>query len=244
MRKKILIVNDDGIASEGLRKLAEAAARFGPVWVAAPTEQCSAMSQRITVFDKITVAPYPFPAPVEAAWAVGGTPADCVKAALNYLLPERPDLVISGINNGYNTGFDIAYSGTVGAAMEALMQGIPAMAFSNGYNGSFETTDAYLPLLLEDLIQDPPPENGIWNVNFPGIPLEECQGIQRDCAIAPLQLYGDFFRREELEDGAFTLHNQAILAVAKDAPEGTDVRAVLSGYVSVGTVRCSVLTGR
>ena len=241
MFKKILIVNDDGIQSEGLKKLAEAALRYGRVWTVAPTDQCSAMSQKISVFEKITVTPSAFPVPVESAWAVCGTPADCVKAALSGLLPERPDIVLSGINNGYNAGFDIAYSGTVGAAMEALMQGIPAIAFSNGYNGSFGSADAYLPLLLEDLILAPPSGNEIWNVNFPGIPLEECRGILTDCSIAPLQLYRDGFLREELTDGAFTLHNRGIQTMAEEAPEGTDIHAVLNGYVSIGTVRCSVL---
>ena len=125
MVKRILIVNDDGIEAEGLRKLAEAAVRVGQVWLAAPSNQCSAMSQKISVFDRISVVPHEYPVPVEAAWSVVGTPVDCVKVALNSLLPIVPDLVISGINNGFNTGFDIAYSGTVGAAMEALMQGIP-----------------------------------------------------------------------------------------------------------------------
>ena len=241
MRKRILIVNDDGIHAEGLRKLAESAVRYGLVWVVAPAEQCSAMSQKISVFNKITIMPYSFPIAVEGAWSVNGTPADCIKVALNSLMPIRPDIVLSGINNGYNAGFDIAYSGTVGAAMEALMQGIPAIAFSNGYHGSFETADTYLPLLLEDLMLTPLPPNEMWNVNFPGIPLDECRGIQTDCEIAPIQLYQDAFLREELENDVFTLHNHGIASTAEEAPEGSDVKAVLSGFVSVGTVRCSVL---
>ncbi len=241
MGKHILIVNDDGIQAEGLIILAKAASCFGTVWVVAPDSQCSAMSQKISVFDKIVVTPYDFPAPVESAWSVKGTPADCVKVALNGLLPERPDIMISGINNGYNTGFDIAYSGTVGAAMEALMQGIPAIAFSNGYNGSFEITEAYLPPLLEDLMFTPLPPNEIWNVNFPGIPLEACCGILIDRKIAPMQLYRDQFEREDLENGSFSLHNHGAYSSAEDAPDGSDVKAVLSGYVSVGKIRCSVL---
>ncbi|MER2235656.1 MAG: 5'/3'-nucleotidase SurE [Candidatus Limivicinus sp.] len=239
--KRILIVNDDGIQAEGLIKLAKAAVRCGLVWVVAPERQCSAMSQRISVFDKIVIRPHIFPVPVEAAWSVNGTPADCVKAALSSLLPVRPDLVLSGVNNGYNTGFDIAYSGTIGAAMEARMQGVPAIAFSNGINGSFETADAYLPPLLEDLIHSPLPPNEIWNVNFPGIALDECQGILTERTIAPVQLYRDAFTREEHENGTFSLHNHGEIVLPEEAPEGSDVRAVLSGYVSVGTIRCSVL---
>ena len=232
MIKRILLVNDDGIQAEGLKKLAEAAVRVGQVWLVAPSSQCSAMSQKISVFDKISVVPQEYPVPVEAAWSVSGTPADCVKVALNSLLPVIPDLVISGINNGFNTGFDIAYSGTVGAAMEALMQGIPAIAFSNSYNGSFETADAYLLPLLEDLMAAPLPPNEIWN---------ECRGIQTDCKIAPLQLYQDSFMLEEWDNRTLTLHNRGIHTVADQAPDGSDVKAVLSGFISVGTIRCSVM---
>ena len=118
---KILIANDDGIRSEGIAKLARAAASFGTVWVAAPEHQCSGMSVRLTISEKsqMAVYRYDFPVPVEAAWSVDGTPADCVKVALNALLPFRPDIVLSGINDGLNAGLDVAYSGTIGAATEA-----------------------------------------------------------------------------------------------------------------------------
>ena len=127
---KILIANDDGIRSEGIAKLARAAASFGTVWVAAPEHQCSGMSVRLTISEKsqMAVYRYDFPVPVEAAWSVDGTPADCVKVALNALLPFRPDIVLSGINDGLNAGLDVAYSGTIGAATEAAMHGVPAIA--------------------------------------------------------------------------------------------------------------------
>ena len=241
MWKNILIVNDDGIEAEGLRRLAETAVRFGRVWVVAPLYQCSGMSQKISIFDKMTVTPYDYPVPVEAAWTVSGTPADCVKVAVNYLLKEKPDFVFSGINDGYNTGFDVAYSATVGAAMEALMKGIPAIAFSNALHGSYETIDAYLPLLMEDLMSAPLPPNEMWNVNFPGIPLEDCRGILTDCEVASVQMYLDLYHREELENGAFTLQNASSHISVDAAPEGSDIRAVLTGYISIGTLHCPVL---
>ena len=90
---KILIANDDGIRSEGIAHLARAAAQFGSVWVAAPERQCSGMSVRLTISEtsEMAVYRYDFPAPVEAAWSVDGTPADCVKVALRALLPEREE---------------------------------------------------------------------------------------------------------------------------------------------------------
>ena len=125
-KRTILIANDDGIGAEGIARLAAAALPFGRVFVAAPDTQCSGMSQKLTIRGELSVTEAPFPVPVEAAWAIGGTPADCVKAAIKALLPVRLDVVLTGINRGYNAGFDIAYSGTVGAALEAVMNGVPA----------------------------------------------------------------------------------------------------------------------
>lgn len=241
MNRNILVVNDDGIRSKGIVRLAEAAARFGHIWIVAPDQQCSGMSQKISIFDPISVTPFDFPVPAEAAWSIGGTPADCVKTAFNFLLHEKPDLVLSGINNGYNTGFDTAYSGTIGAAMEALMKGIPAIAFSNHLDGSYETVDRYLEPLIEELLASPLPPSELWNVNFPGVPLSECRGILRDRRIAPVQLYRDLYTRQDLPDGSFTLRNASLPISPGLVPEDTDVYAVLTGHVSVGTLRCPVL---
>ena len=239
--RNILLVNDDGIAAEGLEILARLAAPFGALWVAAPESQCSAMSQRITIFEDLVIRPAAFPVPVRGAWSVRGTPADCVKAALSCLLPVRPDLVLSGINNGWNTGFDIAYSGTVGAAMEALMQGVPAIALSNAYRGSFAVLERELPGVLEELLRREREQNAIWNVNFPGCEPESFRGVLWDCGVAPTQLYLDRFEPAETGDGTLSLRNRGSLAEVTRAPEGTDVRAVLDGRISVGKVRSMVL---
>ena len=91
---RILVVNDDGITSEGIKRLAQLAARFGEVWVVAPDDQCSAMSQKITVRGNMKVKRVDFPVPAVQAYSVSGTPADCVKVALYHLMPERPDIVL------------------------------------------------------------------------------------------------------------------------------------------------------
>ena len=107
----ILVVNDDSISAPGIALLAKAAMALGDVWVVAPEFQCSAMSQKLTLREPLAVKKVEdFPVDVRAAWQVSGTPVDCVKVALDYFLPEKPDYVFSGINNGYNAGFDIAYS--------------------------------------------------------------------------------------------------------------------------------------
>ena len=154
---KILLVNDDGISSPGIVHLAEMAMQLGEVWVAAPSSQCSAMSQKLTIFQPLEVEEYDFPLPVAGAYSIGGTPADCVKTALKAVLPIRPDVVFSGINIGYNAGFDIAYSGTVAAAIEAVLNGIPAIAFSAQHDGSYDVTDRYILDIARELLAAPRP---------------------------------------------------------------------------------------
>lgn len=185
MNKKtnILIVNDDGIESYGIAKLAAMAANFGDVWVVAPEGQCSGMSQRLTIFSELNVQEREFPATVRAAYSVSGTPADCVKVALKSLLPVWPDYVFSGINAGFNAGYDIAYSGTVGAAMEAVLHDIPAIAFSTQHDGSYEITDKYLMPIAEELMQKSN-AGEIWNVNFPGGQACDFKGIIRGAEAA------------------------------------------------------------
>ena len=240
-RPNILLVNDDGIDSPGIRILAENAARIGDVWVVAPDCQCSAMSQRLTIFDPLTIRTVDFPAGVKAAWSVSGTPADCVKAAVNHLLPIRADLLFSGINDGYNTGFDIAYSGTIGAAMEGIMKGIPAYAFSNCFGEDFSLIERELFPIMQEVLAQPAGPGMIWNVNFPGGGLSGCLGIRRETAVAPTQLYLDRYVFEEQPDGSLLMHNRGVPAPPDLAMEGTDVHAVLNGYISVGRVRCAVL---
>ena len=171
----ILITNDDGIASRGIIKLAKLAKAFGNVTVIAPKRQCSAMSQMITLRCDIKVAKEDFPVEGVKAYSITGTPADCIKVGIAYL-KLKPDYVFSGINNGYNTGFDIAYSGTVAAGMEAVMNGIPAIAFSVEVDGEFDTIDGYLQDITKKLIERQPLTDGIWNVNFPGSFIGELKG--------------------------------------------------------------------
>ena len=153
----ILITNDDGICAQGIAVLTKAASRFGKVTVVAPARQCSAMSHRITLGSPLTLQRVEFPWENVTGYSLSGTPADCVKAALDAILSEKPDVVLSGINHGYNVGFDVVYSGTVGAAMEALMNGIPAIALSQNDVGGFAVAERYLPRCWRSCCLPPPP---------------------------------------------------------------------------------------
>lgn len=237
MNKKtnILIVNDDGIEAYGIAKLAAMAANFGDVWVVAPEGQCSGMSQRLTIFNELNVQEREFPATVRAAYSVSGTPADCVKVALKSLLPVWPDYVFSGINAGFNAGYDIAYSGTVGAAMEAVLHDIPAIAFSTQHDGSYEITDKYLMPIAEELMQKSN-AGEIWNVNFPGGQACDFKGIIRGAEAAQSFFFENDYQKLERE-GKIVFTPFAKLLGPNDAPKGTDVWAVLNGYIAIGRIK-------
>ena len=240
---KILVVNDDSINSPGIALLAKAAMELGDVWVVAPAQQCSAMSQKITISAGMKVEKVEdFPVPVKAAYKVQGTPADCVKVALQYILDERPDYVFSGINDGYNVGYDIAYSGTLGAAFEAVMNGIPAMAFSSTIAAPLHIAEQYLAPIARELVEAGQGRGEVWNVNFPAVEPGELKGILRDRAIAPMQFYSDNYAESKQADGSVVLTGQGTPLVPGDeVPAGTDVEAVLNGYISVGKVKSVVL---
>lgn len=237
---RILVVNDDGINAPGIYRLAEMARRFGEVWVVAPDSQCSAMSQRITVRADLVVRKEEIPVEGVFAYSVSGTPADCVKAAIQHILPERPDVVFSGINSGYNAGVDLLYSGTVGAAMEALSEGVPAIAFSSQNEDEHDVVDKYLYSIADELLKEKLPANEIWNVNFPCCPLSELKGILRDRKPAQTQFYLDHYTRKEQPDGSILLSGEGVPIT--EAEEGTDIEAVLTGYISIGKVRNAVLS--
>ncbi len=239
-QRTILITNDDGIWAPGLQKLAEIASQFGNVWIAAPAEQCSGMSHKMTFFHPIPIQQVSYPLPVEASYRIGGTPADCVKIALTTLIPEKPDVVLSGINSGYNAGFDIAYSGTLGAAMEALMNDIPAIALSTSYGSHYELVDQYLPAILKELLALPPSTAEVWNVNFPGCAVENCQGIARNVTPAPISFFDTYYTPHTLEDGSQALMPAAHRVTREQVSPGTDIYALLENQIAIGQVRCYV----
>lgn len=144
---KILISNDDGIFAPGIKALVSAFEKAGyEVYVAAPDSQRSAASHSMTLFRPLTAKETAFEGAVKA-WAIDGTPVDCVKLAVETLCPEV-EAVLSGINHGYNAGSDVLYSGTVGAAMEGALSGKPAMAVSLGYERE-DTYDKAAALAVE-----------------------------------------------------------------------------------------------
>ena len=234
----ILVVNDDSIHAPGIRMLARAASQIGDVYVVAPASQCSAMSQKLTLRDPMTLREMKdFPADVKAAWEVGGTPVDCVKVALYYILEKKPDLVLSGINNGYNAGFDIAYSGTLGAAFEAARNGVPAIAFSAPSDSYLPAAEPWLLPILQELAEADPGEGNVWNVNFPRMNDQPPTGILRDRIPAYSSMFREDYRAEACEDGSIVLTCRGIPVPDEALCTGSDGEAVRTGYISIGKVR-------
>lgn len=239
---KILIVNDDSISAPGIAALAKAAMEFGDVWVAAPAQQCSAMSQKLTLREPLTLEKVEdFPADVKAAYKIGGTPVDCVKVALEYLLEEKPDYVFSGINNGYNAGFDIAYSGTLGAAFEAVRNGIPAIAFSIASDSHLPYAQPHLTPMIRELLEAKLEQGEVWNVNFPAMKTVGMKGVLRDRTTAPVSMYREKYIETKQPDGTVLLTCKGIPTPDDQIPAGSDAAAVRKGYISIGKVKCAVL---
>ena len=239
---RILIVNDDSISAPGIAMLAKAAAQIAEVWVVAPTQECSAMSQKLTLRELLTVEQVDdFPVKVAGAYKVGGTPVDCVKVALTYILKEMPDVVLSGINNGYNAGFDISYSGTLGAAFEAARNGIPAIAFSVAGNPHLKTAEPYLLPILQELLEIKPDTGKVWNVNFPVMKEGVPKGILYDRTVAPVSMYQETYVEVLQPDGTMALQCQGSPTPNDRIPEGTDAEAVRKGYISIGQARYAAL---
>lgn len=233
--KLILVTNDDGIDAPGIRLLAQTAKEFGTVYVVAPDSAQSAMSHRVSYFKPVEVKDHDFGIEGIKAFSVSGSPADCVRVGALKLLPRKPDVVLSGINYGYNISGDIQYSGTASAALEGAFLGIHSIAFSHEACDVHETTEKFLKELMAEYINVPLKENTIWNINFPDCKASECKGIKRNVRVAYDGFYDDSYKEEITADG------RRILEVVADrhwerCPEGTDVAAIRDGYISVGTV--------
>lgn len=231
---RILIVNDDGIEADGIRRLAEAAVKYGEVWVVAPVAERSAASHSIYVRNPIDVYEREYPVKGVRAFAVDATPADCVRVGMLNLLPQKPDIVFSGINNGYNAGTDVQYSATVGAAMEAVFQGVPAVAFSEGSRGGREVAVKYLDTVMSEVIQTKYVPMQIVNVNFPECHVSEVKGILRDRKTSTVGIYLDRYLEEKREDGGRRFRLNGILN--ENVDKNSDLEALLQNYITIGPV--------
>ncbi len=175
MRPLILVTNDDGIHANGIDVLAKAMSEVGDVYVVAPDRERSAVSHALTLHRPLKVEELR-----QNVFSVNGTPTDCVALAIHKILPRRPDLVASGINRGANLGDDVTYSGTVSAAMEGTILGIPSFAVSMAGERPF-LYDSAIPYAIEIakyILDKALPYDTLLNVNVPNKPLDSLKGIR------------------------------------------------------------------
>ncbi len=234
---KILVTNDDGIMARGIQELARELSKEHEVYLVAPEVEQSAKAHSLTLHKPIRVKEMEMSFPVTVAYAIVGTPSDCVKIALNALLEEKMDLVVSGINAGPNLGSDVLYSGTVSAALEGAINGIPSIAVSllNGdekmadFSDGAEFIREFIPKAMEMGI----PERCILNVNIPAVTLHEMAGVK----VSELgkSMYTDSYeRRVDPRGGVY--YWLAGEKVKESVSEESDLTAILNNQVAISAV--------
>lgn len=183
MSKKplILITNDDGITAPGIRHLISVMNELGDVVIVAPDSPQSGMGHAITINSTLHINRMSKSHSKHIEYSCSGTPADCVKIAVNEVLDRKPDLCVSGINHGSNSSINVIYSGTMSAAIEAGIEGIPAIGFSHlkyGWDINFEASRAYIKSIAENVLKNGLPDGVVLNVNIPDLEKEEIKGVK------------------------------------------------------------------
>lgn len=231
-----LITNDDGIASRGLRQLAQVAAEMGDVVVMAPDRNASGLSTSITCSRPLRARLVEECGNIKYH-ACDGTPADCVKMGLEYFCPTPPVMVLSGINFGTNASINIIYSGTMGAVMEASLNGFPAIGFSllnHSPESDFEACAPTIRHIIARVLQHPLPQGTSLNVNIPKLPAAEIKGI-RICRQARAAWKESLERRVDPIGRPYWWMTGKF--VCDDKCDTADEKALSEGYVSVVPVR-------
>lgn len=225
-KPRILIVNDDGIHGEGLRPLIEALRQLGRVTTVVPERERSTASHSLTLHKPLRLTKV-----AGEIHTLNGTPADCARFGVLNLMKERVDLVVSGINRGHNLGQDVLYSGTVAAAAEATLLGIPAIALSRGLGpGGYEAGAAFARTLARTVLKEGLPRGRVLNVNFPPLPASRMRGVR-------LTRLGDrvydkkiVVRTDPRGDSYFWMAGRRVKNVLAD---GTDVRAIADRCIAI-----------
>ncbi len=231
---RILLTNDDGIHAPGLEVLERIAARFSDdVWICAPAEEQSGAGHSLTLSRPVRLRQHD-----ARRFSVSGTPTDSVMMALREVMPDKPDLILSGVNRGANLGDDVTYSGTVSAAIEGALAGIRSISLSQVYAQEgmgdtvpFAAAEAWGERVIRPLLDAPFAERTLVNVNFPALPPQEVQGIR-----VVRQGFHDYARGSVVEGTDprgyryfwFGLHG-----IEHTPGHATDLEAIQDGYVSV-----------
>lgn len=236
-RPLLLVTNDDGITAPGIQALIAVMAEIGTVIVVAPDKPQSAMGHAITInstlfINKISADNAPI-----TQYSCSGTPVDCVKIAVNEILKQKPDLCVSGINHGSNSSINVIYSGTMSAAVEAGIEGIPAIGFSlldYDWNADFETIKPFVKKIALEVLDKGLADGVVLNVNLPKLKGNEIKGI-KICRQAKASWIEKFDKRQTpFGKDYYWLTGEF---VNQDKGQDTDEWALENGYISVVPVQ-------
>jgi len=231
-KPQILITNDDGISAKGIAALIEVAKPFGDIYVLAPDKPQSGMGHAISIHDPIRLFKSELYPGVQS-YACSGTPVDCVKLGIFELLGTKPDLLLSGINHGENSSTNVLYSGTMSAAIEGAMEGIPSFGFSLAEfsaDADFSAAQHYIQILLAQFFEKGFEPSVCLNVNIPKLPLSEIKGIR---VVKQAHAYwADRFEKRQDQYGRDYFWLTGEFADLDQRPD-TDLHALKEGFVSV-----------
>jgi 5'-nucleotidase len=235
-RPVILISNDDGINSPGIRALVEAVCDLGQVIVVAPDSPQSGMGHAITIGDPLRLNKVEVFEGVDS-WQCSGTPADCVKLARDKILHSRPDICLSGINHGANHSINVLYSGTMSAAMEAAIEGVPSIGFSlldYKFDADFTIAKKVAHDLTKRMLAGKMPAHFLLNVNIPIVTADTFKGM-KVCRQAYARWAEEFDHRVDPRGKDYYWMTGKFVNMDKDP--GTDVEALKGGFASVVPIK-------
>ena len=235
MSKKplILVTNDDGINAPGIRSLISVMNTIGDVVVVAPDSPQSGMGHAITLNSTLHAKDVHLDKGPQKEFSCSGTPADCVKLAIRELADRVPDICVSGINHGSNSSINVIYSGTMSAAIEAGIEGIPAIGFSlldYGWDANFEASKPFVKVITEEVLRHGLPNGVVLNVNIPNISEDAIKGI-KICRQAKANWVEEFDKRKTPQGKDYYWLTGKFVNL--DGGEDTDEWALENGYISV-----------
>jgi len=232
-RPLILVTNDDGIMAPGIRTLISVMNEIGDVVVIAPDSPQSGMGHAITLDSTIYCDAVTNDEGEQLEYRCSGTPADCVKMAISEILNKKPDLCVSGINHGSNSSINVIYSGTMSAAIEAGIEGIPAIGFSlldYSWNAKFDNLKEHIKKITLQVLENSMPDGVVLNVNFPKLKKKKFKGI-KICRQARANWVEEFDKRINPQGKEYYWLTGNF--VNMDHGEDTDVWALENDYISI-----------
>lgn len=236
----ILVVNDDGITSPGIKALVDVAQKFGRVIVVAPDAPQSGMGHAITIGKPLRIAKVNTFGDHIESFQCNGTPVDCVKLGVGVVLHKKPTICVSGINHGSNASINVIYSGTMSAAMEASLEGVPSVGFSlldYSWDADFSAAQIIAEQVITQLLAIKNAPNTLWNVNIPNLPISKIKGI-KVCKQAKAKWNENFIKRTDP-------HNKDYYWLTGDFQnfdkgKDTDIYALSKNYASLVPVQADL----